>query len=281
MFHDLDITLRTILNDVEAPSQLRNTDVSFETPEQNYRPGQATVNLFLHEVRENRDLRDPEPFFDLVNGEYVRRLPPLRVDCSYLVTTWSNETAGVKVAEEHQLLGEALGWLSRFSIIPNRYLQGTLVGQPYPPPTLVAQMDGTSSLGEFWNALGIAPRPAFTLVVTIALELGVEHPVGPEVITHRIDLGGHNGGGQETHYAIGGTVRTSGSGEIIEGATVTIQELGYSAQTNAAGQFYFSGLAAEAYTLHVNAEGFGDMDVAVQVPGTAPHAYDIHLIAVS
>ncbi len=183
MFQDLDSTLRTLLDDGEAPASLRNADVSFETPDKNYRPAQATINLFLYEVKENRTLRDPEPVFTLRDGNYVREMPPLRVDCSYLVTAWSSQDAALKVAEEHLLLGQALAWLARFGTLPERFYQGQLAGQPYPPPTLVAQMEGKQNISEFWNALGIAPRPAFTLLITVALTLDVSEPEGPRVET--------------------------------------------------------------------------------------------------
>ena len=61
MFHDLDSTLQAILDDPAAPAQLLAADVSFETPEKGYAPGQPTVNLFLFDVHENRSVRDPVP----------------------------------------------------------------------------------------------------------------------------------------------------------------------------------------------------------------------------
>jgi Pvc16 N-terminal domain/Carboxypeptidase regulatory-like domain len=276
MFNDLDTTLQAVLDDPAAPVLLRNADVSFETPDKNYRPSQATVNLFLYEVKENRDLRDPEPIFALVNGQYQRTLPPLRVDCAYLVTTWSNQTGALKAAEEHQLLGQALAWLSRLGTIPENFLRGSLVGQPYPAPALVAQMEGKQSLGEFWSALGTPPRPAFTLVVTIALDLEVEQPVGPEVITHAVRLGERNGN-QESLYLIAGTVRTAGSGVVIPAAQVTLLEVELTTATDSAGHFRLSGLATGQYTLRVSAVDFQSATMPITVPGTAPGAYDLTL----
>src|SRR6266566_4862553 len=176
MFQDLDTTLTQILNDA-APAELpelRSADVSFETPDKNFTPPQATVNLFLYDVKENRDLRDPTPILEKVGNTFIRRPPPARVDCSYIVTAWSSGAGAAKVAGEHRLLAEALKWLSRFPTIPSIYLQGDLANQLYPPPTLVAQMDPNKNAGDFWIALGIPPRPAFYLTVTIAMLLGVE-----------------------------------------------------------------------------------------------------------
>ena len=87
MFQDLDNTLAQVLNDPAAPAELFNADVSFMyTPDKNFATAQVTVNLFLYEVKENRDLRDPTPIIEKVNGSFIRKEPPLRVDCSYIVT---------------------------------------------------------------------------------------------------------------------------------------------------------------------------------------------------
>src|SRR5262252_1280721 len=192
MFQDLDSTLNKILDDETmkgssfAPplSELFDADVTFVTPDKNFPASlqKATVNLFLYEVKENRELRDPVPVLEKNGSSFSRRLPPVRIDCSYIVTTWSNQAAAVRVVEEHRLLSQALLWLTRFPTIPVKYLQGGLVSQPFPLQTIVAQVDANKNAGEFWSALGIPPRPAFYLTVTVALELAVLEQ-GPLVTT--------------------------------------------------------------------------------------------------
>ncbi len=215
MFQDLDSTLTKILDDaamtaasmVPPLTELLNAEVSFITPDRTFPPSvsQATVNLFLYDVKENRELRDPVPILEKVGNSFIRRVPPVRVDCSYIVTSWSNATAGNQVVEEHRLLAQALLWLSRFPTIPPPYLQGGLTIQPFPLATMVAQMDANKNAGEFWSALGIAPRPAFYLTVTIALELSLED-TGPLVLTHFTDVTPGQGVAQETLAQIGGRV---------------------------------------------------------------------------
>jgi hypothetical protein len=188
VFQDLDNTLTVILNDPAMPASLvslRNAAKSFVTPDKSFAPAQPTVNLFLYEVKENRQLRDPEPIVERVGTSFVQRPPPLRVDCCYLVTTWSNQAGAIGVAEAHGLLAQALLWLSRFPTVPSTYLQGSLANQLYSPPTLVAQIDPHKNIGEFWFALGVPPRPAFHLTVTIAMELGlqVEGPIVTTTVT--------------------------------------------------------------------------------------------------
>src|SRR5438309_1227828 len=124
MFNDLDDTLKAMLDDAAmiAPpfvpplTALHDADKSFLTPDKNFPVAQPTVDLFLYEVTENRTLRDPAPIVERSGNSFSRRLPPRRIDCSYIVTTWSPKTGAAKVAEEHLLLGEALLWLSRFPI---------------------------------------------------------------------------------------------------------------------------------------------------------------------
>jgi hypothetical protein len=171
MFQDLDATLKALLADPAAPAGLRAADVSFQTPDKDFQPAQATLNLFLYEVKENRVLRDAAPVITKVDDTYVSRPSPIRMDCTYLGTTWSAKTAGLKAEEEHRLLGLALMWFNRFPEIGAGYFQGGLLNppQPHPLPTALAQTGEDQSMGQFWTALGISPRPAFTLTVTIAM----------------------------------------------------------------------------------------------------------------
>src|SRR6185312_3021280 len=112
MFHDLDATLAALLADPSAPSVLRDAETSFITPGRDYNPAAATVNFFLHGLQENRDLRSSVPMMNPIDDHYLKSAPPMRMDCTYLVTAWSSETGELKAAEEHHLLGASLLWLS-------------------------------------------------------------------------------------------------------------------------------------------------------------------------
>jgi hypothetical protein len=280
MFHDLDSTLRAILDDAAAPKELREADVSFETPDRNFAPGQATVNLFLFEVRENRARCDQAPHAEKVADVFVRRFPPLRVDCTYLVTTWSSDVRADKVVEEHRLLGQALQWLSGFGTVPDAFLCESLIGQPFAPLTLVARMESKPNIGEFWSALGTPPRPAFTLLATVAMPFPLELPEGPPVVTKEIHLGIKGAPGAEAaSFEIAGTVRDAAARAPIADAEVTLLELERAVRTDGAGRFRFAGLARGPYTLRAAASGFVALEQAATVPGTTPNAYDLSLTA--
>jgi hypothetical protein len=280
MFQDLDTALSNLLNDPAAPAAVRNADVSFETPDKNFTPAAATLSLFLYDLKENRELRDPEPIREIVAGNVVRRQPLLRTDCTYLVTAWVNNLAGAaRVAGEHSLLGQTLVWLSRFSHVPASFFAGgSLANPPFPPPTLVAQAKGENNVGEFWSALGIPPRPAFYFTVTIALELGMLTPEGPPVVTKEITVSELPLPGPilAQWFEIGGTVRDAITLLPVESAEVTLVETGASTVTDEQGHFRFS-LEAGNYTLHVVAAGFALQDKPVVVPGLVLNEYDVAL----
>lgn len=278
MFNDLDSTLAKLLNDApqaELPD-LRNADISFQTPDSGFAPAQDTVDLFLYEVKENRELRDPTPVDERVGNGFVRRPPPLRVDCSYIATTWGAGAAGAaRVAAEHQLLGQALIWLSRFPDIPQQYLQGVLTSPQrfYPLPTMVAQADPNQHAGDFWTAMGIAPRPAFYLVVTTELPLGA--PAEQPLVT-TTDVGYQQSdaaASREESSSFGGQVRDSG-GAPVPGSSVLLDPTGRIAVTGADGLFRFDKVAAGAYTLRARAPGHPDVSRAIQVPEPSG-SYDV------
>ena len=260
MFQDLDDTLTKILVDPQAPAELHSAEVSFETPEKTYTPTLATMNLFLYEVKENRELRDPVPLTTKSGDIYVQRKPPLRVDCSYVVTAWADPNIGKvqQVRLAHQLLSQAFLWLIRFPTIPSGYWQGSLSNPPqaFPPPTMVAQMDGSKEVGEFWSALGIPPRPYFKLVVTIAMDLNqqIEGPLVTTTITgYRQD---DNADAHEERINIGGLVRDR-AGNPVPQAWVSLEPTGAIQTTDEEGRFIFRMVRrGTGYALRARAPGF-------------------------
>lgn len=263
MFHDVDLSLQRLLDDAEAPAELRDADVSFLIPDRDYKPTQPTVNLYLHDVTENRALRDDSRVLEQVGTSFSSRMPALRVDCRYLVTAWSAETGGAKVAQEHRLLGLALIWFSRFPLLEEPFLAGLLKTppQPYPVPMAVAQSAEGQSMGHFWSALGIPPRPAFSVALTIALQ-----PF--DAVEELAAL-------QHIHLATGSLVDPRLGGRVLDhaltalsGVAVTTVETGDSTTTDTHGTFALSGLAYGTWTLRVQAAGHPQADVPVAY---APH----------
>ncbi len=270
MFHDLDIAIRTLLDNDDAPAAVQNADVDFVAPEHGYAPAQATLNLFLHDVKENRELRDPVPIRTLTPDGYRQAHPPIRVDCSYAVTAWSGASAGpaARIAEEHELLGTALAWLSRFPRLP--LPAGVLPGQPFRPPMWVAQMPSEREASEFWSALGIAPRPSFSLVVTIAMDLGLafDAPMVTTLSARSLQLGKPDSA--EDRTTIGGVVRDT-AGVPVPGAWVRLEppapgQPAHFIRADGEGRFVFSMVAPGiGYALRARATGFAEVVVPIDV----------------
>ena len=70
------------------------------------------------------------------------------MDCDYMITAWSNRPGEERAAQEQSLLGQAMLWLSRFPIVPERALKDEWGRtQPFPPPTKL----------RAWTAAATAP----------------------------------------------------------------------------------------------------------------------------
>lgn len=274
MFDALDASLTQLINDAPATEmpELHNADVVFVTPEHAFAPGQPTVDLFLYEVRENRNLRDSRPLVERNGDHFTTRPAPLRVDGAYIVTTWAAGQPGpARVAAEHQLLGQALSWLSRFATLPGRYLQGVL-GSPdriYPPPILVAQSDPNQQAGDFWVAMGIPPRPAFGLTVTVELEMG-----GPEqgdLVASRMATVS----GDVQWIGIGGRI-VSIAGDAIADAVVDILDLSLRTRSDPDGRYAFPRVVPGNHQIRVVGRGFQIKTQPLTVPGR-PQDYLVEL----
>lgn len=158
MISDLSQTLRAILTQPGLPRDLAAAQIVFDRPSETFTPTQTTVDLFLYELREDRDSGDGPG----IGGSAAVR--PLA--CTYLVTAWP--VGGPEVAlQEHQLLSDVLRVLSAHPTIPKEFLQGGLAGQDPPPQMLVMHPDALKNAAEFWTALGSKLRPSLTVTVTI------------------------------------------------------------------------------------------------------------------
>ena len=191
MIDDLDRSIERLLRQ-ELPAPLvSQVQISFATPDDQFPPTSVTlpaIDLFLYDVRENRDLRTPEWTQERRLDGAVAHPPPVRVDCSYLVTAWASESSGSRSQDEHRILGEVIRVLLRHSTLPEAVLQGELAGQEPPLPTSTLQAGRLQSVGEFWQALGGKPKAALTYTVTVAVEPFAPVELGRPVIEKRLGI---------------------------------------------------------------------------------------------
>ncbi|MEJ2431072.1 MAG: DUF4255 domain-containing protein [Deltaproteobacteria bacterium] len=188
MIDDLDRTLEKLLEREMPPDLISQVTISFATPDDQFPPQSVTlpaIDLFLYDVRENRELRSNEWILERrADGTTTKRRPPVRVECSYLVTAWASDASTTPALDEHRLLGEVMMVLLRHPTIPSQALQGSLQGQEPPLPAITLLPGRLQSLGEFWQALGGKPKAALNYTVTIGAE--IHAPVETEVVTEKM-----------------------------------------------------------------------------------------------
>ena len=188
MIDDLDKTLAELIKR-ELPAELAGqVAISFATPDDQFPPSSVTlpaIDLFLYDVRENLELRSNEWGRSRTSGDtVVQTPPPVRIDCSYLITAWPSDSSPDPAQDEHRLLSAVMRAVLRHRRVPTDVLQGSLRGQEPPVRTLPLQPSQLQSLGEFWQSLGGRPKAALNYAVTLSVDLF--EPVEAPIVKERI-----------------------------------------------------------------------------------------------
>lgn len=279
MIHEVDESLRNLLlgelkrvpkSGIEDASQITFTPPSVVEAEKNAKP---RINLYLHDVRENRKLRENLHSVTRQRDSetIVRRQAPLILDLAYVVSIHAGDDASV----EHRILVEVLGILARNAAIPTKYLTEELAADPdQSVQILVAQADHPAQQdpASLWVALGGKLRPTLGLVVTgnfnpyetrtsrIVREaiLGIGQGVPPHGPKRPLDI-------KSTRVAAAGIVLDPGGNEL-RNASVEVKGRNVSAQTNEKGFFYFLDLPAGRATLVFRAPGMRTQEIVTNVP---------------
>ncbi len=261
MIRDLSTTLQAILSDPTLADQfpeLSRALIAFDRPDDGFKPGQATVNLFLFDVRENLELRSNEAIIERLNGQAVIHRAPMRVACTYLVTAWPAGGTDL-VLQEQRLLAQVLQVLSKYPTIPADLLKGKLVGQQPPLPMMATHPEELKNPAEFWTAIGNKMRASLTVTATISMD--IFEPASVAVTkTVEVRLGERTAPDEEAlipatkieFFRIGGKVTRGGT--PVAGATVAVEGAGLAARTDGAGDYILGAIAAGQYTLNVQAD---------------------------
>lgn len=166
MIDDLDEFLRQLLIR-EIPIRSNEVDIAFDQPSREWsgRLNRPTLNLFLHDLRENNQLRRNEwEFIEKREGKLTKRRPHFRLDLHYMITAWAAETD-----DEHRLLTRTLMALLRWPKLPIEDLPESLQDQPVPVPLRPAHHDQLRNPADIWSALDNEIRPAVSCAITLAL----------------------------------------------------------------------------------------------------------------
>jgi hypothetical protein len=194
MIDALDRTLETLLRQELPPHILEQVAITFARPGEDFPPQSVslpTIDLFLFDVRENRDLRTSEWLVEGNVGTLTRERPPVRLDCSYLVTAWPSPHVlqPEPSIQEHHLLGAVILALLRYPVLPAAVLEPELQHAGVEHPTTILHQGPLKGMADFWQALGGKPRAAFTYTVTVALQPFEPAPAGPPVTEKVFEIG--------------------------------------------------------------------------------------------
>jgi hypothetical protein len=255
MISDLDEVLRQLLIR-ELPVKNGEVDIDFDQPAREWssRLTKPTLNLFLHDIRENNTLREAD--WDIRkngDGTYSRLRKPLRVDLRYMITAWANEPE-----DEHRLLTRTLIALYRCPTLPEDLLSESLEDQPYPIPVQVAHQEELRTPADIWSALDNELRAAIACVVTLSLN-PYKEITGPLVRTRDLRLGPATDPTrrqleadteQDRFWMVGGTVR---SDKPLDEMQVSLVERGLTVPVAEDGRFIIGNLEEGDYTLEIAA----------------------------
>lgn len=275
---DLDETMKKLLVR-ELPIKNSEVDVKFDQPKRDWsaRVSKPTLNIFLHDIRENNVLRQPEWEFERNDdGSVSKRRSPVRLDLHYMITAWVADNP----EDEHKLLTHTLMALFRNPIIPDELLEEPLQDQPFPIPIKVAQQDEYRTPADVWNALDNELRPAIVCTLTLSINPYAEI-TGPLVRSRDLRFGQaaelprkhslDETAGHDRFWMVGGEVQSK---DPLEEGRVTLVERGQTILLQEGRRFIIGNLETGDYTLELWDDGRKLATHKITVPS---ENYDIKL----
>ncbi len=271
MIDELDEALRQLFIR-ELPIKNNEVDIAFDQPKREWsaRLSRPTINIFLHDVRENVKLRqaqfqrEPERTKD---GRAVQHLNFIRLDLHYVVTVWATEPE-----DEHRLLTRALLVLFKNQELPIDLLPDSLKDQPWSVPLIVAQYETVEKPSDIWNVMDNQQRPAIMMVATIALDPTVPF-TAPLVRTRELRFGQaatpalvqkvDGDGASGSYWTIGGAVRSQ---KPLTNLSIRMLENGQPVSLLGDGRFAIGNLKPGDYTLELSADGLKPKQQKITVP---------------
>ncbi len=266
MFDDVDEALRRLLIE-EIPIRSNEIEIAFDQPRREWsaRLNRPTLNIFLHDVRENAQLRQShvqrqQPHPD--RQQVALKRPEIRVDLHYMLTAWASEPE-----DEHRLLARSLLAFLRHRELPVEFLPNSLRNQPRPVAVSVAQYDTTFNPTDLWGVMDNDLRPCLNCMVTLTLdphlpvtvplvrvrELRVEDMVVSSLRQQNARLPNGSAGQaelpeQEKWWTVGGHLRFAS----LQAIHLSVVELDRDVPIAADGTFVIGNLREGAYTLEVS-----------------------------
>jgi hypothetical protein len=192
MIKKLDEALMEMLKRELVTEFVSEVGISFAAPDGDFPPQDLTipaVDLFLYDVRENLELRNPELYRVQTDREtFLQGRPLVWVDCSYLITAWASATSNTRALDEHRLLSQVMKVLLRHPRIPDALLPEDLRSSLPQIPTSTLQPGRLQSVSEFWQALGGKPKAALNYTVTLGIATDRPYETEARVIDKTIGI---------------------------------------------------------------------------------------------
>jgi hypothetical protein len=265
MLADLDESLRGLLKGELERHGFEGIEIAFDAPTREW-SGQLSapaVNLFLYDLRESEEDRQPGWTRMRVGDEFVESPPPMVMEVSYAITAWAQA-----VEDEHRLLSQVLSLLYAFPVLPQEMLNGRLRNgsQPMSIKAKVGQAKGDKA--DFWTAVGGQYKASLDYVVRLSVEAGSRRKV-PQVRTQTIRtqmIDAPASAVVEMHRA-GGTVADA-DGKPLGNVWITLPESGRWAATGPDGRFIFDRINPGRHKLLARTADGREGSADFEVPGS-------------
>jgi hypothetical protein len=271
MISHIDKTLEELLR-AEIPLPEADYDISFDIPTKEWTGRlsgtKSTLNIYLYDVSENRELRENEWRIEHnYDGTVTKKRPPVRIDLFYMLTAWSPAQSEA-VLDEHHLLSKVLSVLFKYPDIPRDHYQGDLAKIELEYPILLAidypKIFKEQGAGQLWTAIDQYWKPFVPLIVTIPLDLQ-DHIRGRMVISKIIQY--ERPISESTIQIAGIVTNDKPDRNPVIGANVELRDSGDNAidsmTTEKDGRFTFKNLSTGKYVLKISLKGFKDKRVTI------------------
>ncbi|HWF72799.1 MAG TPA: Pvc16 family protein [Solirubrobacteraceae bacterium] len=265
---DLDEALEFLLRRELASTGFEGVAIAFDAPDREWSKAltQPTLNLFLYDLRENRQRRAAAWDGATEDGRRIETRPPLWLDASYTLTAFSRA-----VQDEHRLLSQALTALSSYPDLSGNVLGDSpfaSVCQQFGPLHTRVGHPGHDATPDFWTAVGGPYKLSFHYIVTVPFPSGAVLHRGPPVrvqhlgvgdrLTRRPDL-------EERSRVAGTAVEADGS--PVADVWVTLRDLGRVCETDRLGHFSFIGVPPGSHPVLARDRSGRETEATLEVPG--------------
>jgi len=273
MFAEIDDSIRRLL--VEK-GNLDNgeVDIAFQMPTRQWEAGisRPTINVYLFDIRENTELRNPNPWVvrQGPGNTAIKIRAEIRMDLTYKIAAFATT-----VEDEHRLLARTLVTLLQNPVLPQEVLDSSLAGQEIPGTVVSGAVAQNGA--DYWNAMNNDVRPTLDYRVTPRIDLSQEIEVGLALTSRSLVSGKEAqrevGPEAARRFRIGGRIHRIEDPEAgLAGASVFLVERGLDTTTDQLGRYVFGRVPAGSYTLEISAPGMERVRSAIRVPSPV---YDV------